>query len=371
MSNSPTKTDTRTECLIHGYVKCLQITDQITPISIIEMIIKFYYKDTIIIYFHSNGRNQKPDICYHNIEFNTKHQFDIQIINDKLKQKHFTTDVNSGICFVKDIHFPKNIIKLNDIDKLNENKLYDIVFTMDTSRNCSAYIIDSNNNKFKCAYYYKLPSLSTLGYSGDQYLLYSNKHGLISFDKTCSFLKFTEIDDSDSDLKWVDADFKWNESRGALSSVFISSNKLLICGGRGEYKTYVDMYDFNNKQLIKLSNMNKHRLYSGICFDKFSNNRVFNGAGYRSSRTVEYFEINKNKWILLPSTNEQHDAWPLVYISEQNIVHIASPQITFERIDIRENKWIKYIPNRYKTFDQLFGIKTHFPSSRLFYASTV
>ena len=56
-------------------------------------------------------------------------------------------------------------MKLNN--KLNEKHLYDIVFTMDINRNCCAYIFDSNNNKFKCTYYHKLPSLSNMGYCGD------------------------------------------------------------------------------------------------------------------------------------------------------------------------------------------------------------
>ena len=56
------KTDTRTEYLIHGYVKLIKITHQITPISIIHMIIEFYYKDTIIVYFHSKITNREPDI---------------------------------------------------------------------------------------------------------------------------------------------------------------------------------------------------------------------------------------------------------------------------------------------------------------------
>ena len=358
------KTDTRTECLIYGYVRLIKITHQITPISIIQMIIQFYYKDTIIVYFDSYGRNNKPDICYTNIECNTQHQIQIESLNDNLKETNYEAAVNSGICFVKDIYLPQNIIKLND--NLNEKHLYDIIFTINENKHSCAYIIDSQHDEFKCAYYYSLPPLSNTDYLPGQYLLYSSKHGLISINEVCLSLKFTKNHDNyNSNFKWSNIGIDWKESRGALSCVFISQDKLLFCGGRSEYKRRVDMYDFENKQLIKLSNMNENRSYSGICFDKYNKNRVFIGNGFNSKRTFEYLDISKNNWISLSNTKEQHDAWPLLYMNQPNIVHIASPDKTFERIDIREGKWIKYIPNNYKTFNELFGIRTRFASSRL------
>ena len=88
--------------------------------------------------------------------------------------------------------------------------------------------------------------------------------------------------------------------------------------------------------MTELANMNERQRYAGICVDEFGNNRVYIGAGYESKKTFEYYDINKNLWILLSNTKDEHSAWPIVWNDQPNAVNIASTTShqSFERMDI-------------------------------------
>ena len=73
--------------------------------------------------------------------------------------------------------------------------------------------------------------------------------------------------------------------------------------------------------------------------------------------------------ITVCDTLSRHRIWPIIWSDNKNILHIASTKDCkqFEWIDIRENKWNKYIPNNNKSFNDVFGtiIDSHTFESRL------
>ena len=85
--------------------------------------------------------------------------------------------------------------------------------------------------------------------------------------------------------------------------------------------------------------------------------RIYIGGGLYSQQTFEYLDVIKNEWISLANTNNAHQKWPIIWNENENIVHIASTVKSkyFEKIDIRENKWLDYIKD--DDFDKLFGRK--------------
>ena len=86
---------------------------------------------------------------------------------------------------------------------------------------------------------------------------------------------------------------------------------------------------------------------------------VYVGGGEKDTKAVECYDAAKNKWTSLSDTTEDHRYRPIIWNDDTNIIIIGSMwgSNTFEKIDIRENKWNDYMINN-KTFNNLFG--THF-----------
>ena len=219
-------------------------------------------------------------------------------------------------------------------------------------------------------YYLKLPKFKKSNYYG-HYLINSPEYGLLSLGGVNHMvsLKFCQFkNQNDKQWKWNDIGWKWNEQRLIFSATFIEKDKLICCGGGSKYNKYVDVYNFKTNEMKQLSNMNENRVYSGICIDEFKNNKIFICAGYLSDHTVEHLDLSKNKWILLPKTTEKHSAWPLIWNDEPHIINIASTTTkrkSFSKLDLRENKWIDYMPNNKNSFDDLFGVTTKTGGTRL------
>ena len=204
--------------------------------------------------------------------------------------------------------------------------------------------------------------------SRGEYLTYSQKHGLISIGGQSdnipfALLKFNHKNNSKSlaNWNWKHININLENARFWLSATMISDDKLIICGGYGcEYKT--DIYDFNQKTKINVAKMNYKRKSSGIYFDKNNNVYIVGGNAQRYSSinsTFESYDITKNAWITLSSTNKNHILWPALWSNEPNILYIASTYrtMTVEKFDIRENKWHIDKINNTETFDELFQTK--------------
>ena len=360
----------RTELLVFGYTQSLNIKNQIIPTSIIHLIITFYYSKSKLIYICNTTKHKPPSISIAELDDNIRYKIDVKLLNDAITINEYSAHTMCGICYVNDFSLPQYVFAYNA--NLNRNKLYDVIFVNQSADygSVNAYIIDSydhnycdNKNEIN-AYCWKLPSFSQKPFGTS--LQYSSKYGLVSVGDSINrndfvTLKFEKNMKSDDDWKWQHADWKWNRKRRNISSAFITDDKLICCGVQN-YLRYVDVYDFAKKRMTKLCDMNNDRRDSGIYVDKFNNNRVYIGGGYQSRKTFEYYDINKNQWISLSNTNQEHTIWPIIWSDQPYIINIASSYKcnVFEKLDIRQNKWIGYLPNNHKSLNDIFGIKNNF-----------
>ena len=104
--------------------------------------------------------------------------------------------------------------------------------------------------------------------------------------------------------------------------------------------------------------MNYSSCRAGICCDQYINKRVYVGGGRSNTKKFEYFDINKTQWIQLCDTNNSHTQWPVVWSENNNMIYIASrTSRSFEKMDLRQNKWTVYIENNIENaaFDNVFG----------------
>ena len=351
MSTS-SKVDTKTKYLIYGFVRIIDIKDQIIPSSILDLCINFYYLKFKFIYIEHKYDTVPPIMSVVDLDGNKNYECKIDSIDTIQYKTHF----NCGICYVSDFLLPQNELKYNyNKNNLDPKQLYDFVFVAQCFNSQSnAYIIDLDTDKIEGnkhnTYCWKLPSFKNESLA--QNLLYSKKHGLISIgdaenNHNFAVLKFYDdkSDDDYDEWKWRDLSWKWPTKRCALSAAFIDDDKLICCGGSEGYREYVDIYDFTTKSMTKLSSMNEKRTYSGICIDKYNKERIYVGGGYYSSNTFEYYDFIKDSWISLANTNGQHKYWPIMWNENANIIFITSNCKVIEKIDIRENKWCNYMNN--------------------------
>ena len=133
--------------LVHGYVRMLDIKHQIIPISIINILIEFYYHISCIIYIQQNDDfdDAPPIICLAQLNENkSKYKCNIKLLNESTKNDiKYRTNTECGICYVTDFKLPQFIYKSNH-HYLNKSNVYDIIFvSQDENDKCNAYIIDS------------------------------------------------------------------------------------------------------------------------------------------------------------------------------------------------------------------------------------
>ena len=123
------KMDKSTDFLVYGYVRCIQ-TDQIIPLSIINICIIFYTSILRIIYIENNRSGIPPTIIIAELDENKNHKCNIKPLT-KLPMTGIKYKAHEycGICYVKDFPVPQYILQddKNDLDK--KTKLYDIIFT--------------------------------------------------------------------------------------------------------------------------------------------------------------------------------------------------------------------------------------------------
>eukprot|EP01084_Bolivina_argentea_P168936 292871_1 len=118
---------------------------------------------------------------------------------------------------------------------------------------------------------------------------------------------------------------KMKTVRRGLPAAMITEHRLICCGGRpDDYLEYVDLYDFEENSWTQLSKMVKPRFRSGICTEKIKRKRVYVGGGRAANKSVEFYDIAKNEWFLLPETNKEHSLRPMLWTENVNLVNIAS-----------------------------------------------
>ena len=200
--------------------------------------------------------------------------------------------------------------------------------------------------------YWQLPSFDAM-VSGT-YTLYSQNYGLFTVGDGFYVLQFNEYDNNINQWKW--RKIKMNKKRKHLSAAMITDKQLMCCGGGGN-EQLVDLYDFEAKKWTNSCDMTTERNSPGIVAEKYMNERVYVGGGKPHQKKTEYYDIVKNKWYLLAETAGSHGRDAIMWMDDANTVNIASSYAnTFERMDIRENKWTTYIGiGTNKSFESVFG----------------
>ena len=361
--------DKRTEYLVFGYIRAIEIQNQIIPSSIINLCMKFYHMLLKIICLQ-NHSNKPPIINIADLYNNKYFKFnESQPLNESMRTKTFKThkvDYNSGICYIKNFKLPKYLIEQNN-DKLSHKNVYDMIFLGGGYglSDCYGYIIDTaqyhkTNIKNLDAFYWKLPSFSASVQC--PYAVYSAKHGLITIGNFAesangfNILKFEEYTkENENEWKWKES--KLDTQRPQPSAAMIDDDRIITCGGWHQYQ-HCDLYDFNTKKWKKLPSTNEKRHNSGIYVDQFVNKRVYVGGGAMGKyKECEYYDISKNQWYSLPDTNMEYKFHPILWMENSNIINIASSYSkSFEMMDLRQRKWDVYVKSDgSKTFEDVFG----------------
>lgn len=154
-------------------------------------------------------------------------------------------------------------------------------------------------------YHWKLLLLSTSIEAN--YLLYSYKYGLIIIGNkeilnSFNILSFNNKKYDNNTWEWKQGEM--NKIKRYHSAAFISDDKIICYDGVSSYNyRCVDVYDFNTNKWTPLKDSNFNKRCSGICYDKYSNTKIFIGWGTENDQKFECYDIIKNLWINLTNTN--------------------------------------------------------------------
>ena len=320
---------------------------------------KTYDKILLTQEYSTGYKNDRPIISLVNLKNKKHHSFFVAALQSECD---FHIDDDCGISYVSNIKLSQSLLS-SQSQYFNDKTSYDAIFVIGRkTKQVRSYIINEikyiNTNKYNC-YHYALPELSHV-VNGSS-LIYTNDYGLVSVGNTIpeSSLNILNIHNSN---KWIEN--KMDKPRGYCSADMISDDELICVGGGSKNKSdplakYVDVYNLKTQKWNKISSTNYPRRHCGIACEKYIYKRVYISGGIFEDFKCEYFDLNKNKWYNLPSTNGKHYKWPVMWIENVNIIHITSlyGQL-FESFDIRENKWIIYLNNKNNNeIDKIFGTK--------------
>eukprot|EP01084_Bolivina_argentea_P291591 501149_1 len=405
--------------LVDGYVRNIEkiLINKIIPIEIYHICFDFYFSSKFMFYlasihYYNELNESKIENTLSIANIDTKKQWTgnvfkisnpkINILDNDENNNDWTVD-SGGICFARNIKIP-NIItsKLSHIKnrqlQFNNivfqvgglNKTKDNAYIEEASEDCSALIINShqfseNKNQTIDAYRWALPSFpSKLTYN---YILYSNKqNALYSFGgsnardlhlgqnfNTIHKLSFNINEEAyciqnEKEWNWMELDIKMNRERGNLCGTMMDNeNKIMIAGGYLDSTSILKTVDIlncdTNKWIDNIKELNYARMDAGIYYCDVKQ-MCYVGGGYAdhisASRFVECYDIKKNVWNVLPKTGLEHDMNPMIWIEDNNLLHIMSVQSNgMEYIDLRESKkWITSVKN----LEQLFNVKFDYTS---------
>ena len=124
LSNKFEDVNVKTSYLIYGYIKLIEI---IIPTSIIELIIKFYYSKSIIIYLEQDDNEYvTPQISISQLHNKHHYKCNIQPLSESNNNgiEQYMNRYND-ICYVKDFEIPQHILSNNN-DKLYKYNVDDL-----------------------------------------------------------------------------------------------------------------------------------------------------------------------------------------------------------------------------------------------------
>eukprot|EP01084_Bolivina_argentea_P291592 501150_1 len=393
--------------LVHGYVREIEgILDntRIIPIDIYHICFDFYFS-TKFIFYVTSITDKTEDALKDNLmsvaNMDTKKSWHCKIyeLND---QKSYTKDDAdkvrwsidaAAITFARNIKLPSTICeKLNEIN--SDCKFNNVIFRscgkfrenhVDKANDyCAALIFDSHEfqkgkTEYINAYNWQLPTLPTKLYSN--YGLYSAAHSCLysiggTPDYTTVLDRIYKLSMDLNDNKYAEQDlkeWKWkqlditlqNARSSACCAMVDNSTKMIVTSGYGQH-TYdqsvellcLDAYGSNKNVLLKDSNIPRED--GGIFYDEL-NELVYVGGGYHHTKkahiSVEWYNFDKNVWNLLPDTSLEHDMNPMIWIEDNNLLHIMSVKSNgVEWVDLREGKeWNVKVEDLKKLFNTKFN----------------
>eukprot|EP01084_Bolivina_argentea_P254409 427673_1 len=166
---------------------------------------------------------------------------------------------------------------------------------------------------------FKLPTLNTRRYGNRT--LYSKTHGLITLggchmDISANYLSSIEQLCGDNNYTWNDMYIPNMIHPRFCPTVTLLDNgkyneKLFVTGGKGDQITDLskcEMYLFQHRKWIKIASMKYPRNSSGICEWKEKNGDVVVVGGYNgmAKKTVERYDLHKDRWYEMAKTNSIH-----------------------------------------------------------------
>ena len=381
--------------VVDGYVRSIEqnICKQIIPDVIRIEIIKYYVNIAKKIWWlrysqfagnqDINGIFITPDIDIQDIntiyinETDKKYKIKLyDIYESNVTFKDFINGLNGGICCETNVIFPKNKI----ISELQIKEGRDMSVMFECEQDCFAKIFYRYDDIKKIiGYQWTLPSLKKK-YTGCT-PIYSSKYGLIVIGGNETSRQFMNIHRLSFETNIVNDNNKWkwknisktDIARQYVASCIINDDKLLFVTGGYQFggMTYsqstvgrpamkrTECFNFKTNNWILLKNAIYPRQKTSIYYDKIKQN-IFvvggnDGYGYCSNK-FESYDITKNKWYRLPTTNKKHGNYPICWYQENKSLFCVSSLTAFniECIDLRDNnqsKWNIICPDLQNLFD--------------------
>eukprot|EP01083_Nonionella_stella_P310882 1106403_1 len=384
--------------LISGYVRDIELLldNQIIPSSIHGIILGYYYTKTFICYLSKSI--QKPwyiaDIHSDSHQAWNSNTVPLRSSIDNIESTGFTK-----VCMAHDMtrSLATNITnQLHDM-WMNDTRHICAMFRCGgyhkgMSKQCSAILFDanlsSNTNEIRSCHY-RLPDLPIATWGNAT--IYSHTHGLLSVcgQSTGKDVYSLNISDGENEIKWIKLTDQMLHPHYYPSVCVISdgsTEKLFVAAGHQSKNVIakkmdrkIELYDFNNDTWTQLADCIIRRSICGLFYDYiqqivYLGGSQLSGINNRGSKTVEYYDIRKNVWRLLPATNFNHEWNPLIW-KEQNssLLYIASITSNgMEYIDLRAKptSWIvecghadgKFKPILKPKLETRFGMTFNDPS---------
>eukprot|EP01084_Bolivina_argentea_P107793 192694_1 len=357
------------------------VINKIIPKSLNQIIFNYYYVCSIYILYHFQSidglKDNKYGLTMYDIEEKKLYKCKIYNIKNHSKIRNPAFVGDTAIHLAKNISLPS---KLNTILKpLYKNSTYNVLFkcggTVGSSQSfqSDAIIFDPlqyrNGNTFDLrAYHWTLPSLPvhTKLVSEDSpstNIIYSDIYGLLCFGETDIFSLSLEDNDIIISKGWgsnIDSKWKWkyfykmdNANVCRRACILLNKHQIFCCGGEKPHKyryrpkkyPYAGILNLKTKEWIKLEDFNYPRSCLGMYWDE-NFDRVYIGGG--DSDYVDYYDLNKQKWIALRHATTRYGNWPILWTSnqDQNVLNIAGTNpLSMEYLDLREQIWTSVTKN--------------------------
>ena len=103
------------------------------------------------------------------------------------------------------------------------------------------------------------------------------------------------------------------------------------------------MFDINNDEWISGKSRTCYGQVCGMYYNE-PDDIIYVGGGYDEEEDIalkdmEYYNLEKDVWSSLPDTNKGHDMYPLIWLEDNNLLHIMSISSNcIECLDLREGK---------------------------------